>query len=785
MLRRPLSLVCLAVIVVLYLGTRLATGFPSCYEDLEGKPVTVVGKVYQKEYTSKAGKEKKVLYLQLISMEDGLHPADTAAERENVICYLKADEELPQMGSTVKVKGVLKNFQEATNPGQFDAKSYYHILKISFQLNQTEIQGKSKKFNKITENLYEIRKYFSDILDHYLPEEDASLMKTMLLGEKGAADSEVKAVYQRNGIAHVLAISGLHISLLGMTLYRLLKKTGCPLVLQTGLPAGIMILYCIMTGFSVSSLRAVIMFGIHMLALFCKRTYDMITAAFVAAVLLLLDQPLYFYSSSFLFSFGCIFAIGFLVPALTEELKCREKQPGSFLKAFLSGAALTMAGIPMQLCFFYQMPVYSTILNLMVIPLMSFLIPAGIVLLFLCRLSPIGELAGALISGILAVFEGACNFAEGMPFHTVLAGKPETYRILLYLASLLLAIMLQEKISLWKRWLIVLCGAVLLFLPGKKEFTLTFLDVGQGDCIHIKTTEGNHFLIDGGSSTVSKVGTYRIIPYLKASGAETIEAVFVTHPDEDHCNGVRELLLEGALNGIHVKKLYLPDVGENSRTEAYEALVTEAATAGVPVGYIHKGQALSEKEFTLFCLHPEAGDESREPNEYSTVLLLCFQDFRALLTGDVEGAGEEKLIQSLEDVKAGRYGDQSLEGAMTGENGNARLEGTKNGRYGDVSLPENGITVLKVAHHGSENSTSTELLADISPQIAVISCGENNPYGHPHNETLGRLVEVGAKVLRTDELGAIRIVVRNKYMEISGYGKEGVVVLPVVEASGE
>ena len=543
-----------------------------------------------------------------------------------------------------------------------------------------------------------------------------------------------------------------------MTLYRLLKKTGCPLVLQTGLPAGIMILYCIMTGFSVSSLRAVIMFGIHMLALFCKRTYDMITAAFVAAVLLLLDQPLYFYSSSFLFSFGCIFAIGFLVPALTEELKCREKQPGSFLKAFLSGAALTMAGIPMQLCFFYQMPVYSTILNLMVIPLMSFLLPAGIVLLFLCRLSPIGELAGALISGILAVFEGACNFAEGMPFHTVLAGKPETYRILLYLASLLLAIMLQEKISLWKRWLIVLCGAVLLFLPGKKEFTLTFLDVGQGDCIHIKTTEGNHFLIDGGSSTVSKVGTYRIIPYLKASGAGTIEAVFVTHPDEDHCNGVRELLSEGALNGICVKKLYLPDVGDNSRTEAYEALITEAAMADVPVGYIHKGQAFSEKEFTLFCLHPEAGHESREPNEYSTVLLLCFQDFRALLTGDVEGAGEEKLIRSLEDVKAGRYGD--------------------------VFLSENGITVLKVAHHGSGNSTPAELLADISPQIAVISCGENNPYGHPHSETLGRLEEVGAKVLRTDEFGAIRIAVRNKFMEISGYGKEGVVVLPVVEASG-
>lgn len=784
MLRRPLSLVCLAVIVLLYLGTRLAPGFSSSYEDLEGKTVTVVGRVYQKECTSKAGREKKALYLQFISMEDDLHPADTVRECENVVCYLKADEELPRMGSTVKVKGVLKNFQKAANPGQFDAESYYHILKISFQLNQTEIQGQTKEYNKFTEKLYEIRNYFSEILERFLSEEDASLMKTMLLGEKGAADSELKAVYQRNGIAHVLAISGLHISLLGMTLYRLLRRTGCPVFLQTGLPAGIILLYCLMTGFSVSSLRAVIMFGIHMLALLCGRTYDMITAAFVAAVLLLFDQPLYFYSSSFLFSFGCIFAIGFLVPALTEEVKSREKQPGSFLKAFLSGAALTMAGVPLQLFFFYQMPLYSTILNLLVIPLMSFLLPAGIVLLFFCRISPVGELACALITGILAVFEGACALAERLPFHTVLAGKPESYRIVLYLAALLLAVMLREKISLWKRWAIVFCGAVLLFLPEKKELTLTFLDVGQGDCIHIKTMEGNHFLVDGGSSSVSQVGTYRIIPYLKASGAETLEAVFVTHPDEDHCNGVRELLSKGASNGIHVKKLYLPDVGEHSRTEAYEALAAEAALAGVPVGYIHKGQALSEKEFTLVCLHPEAGYESADPNEYSTVLLLCFQDFRALLTGDVEGAGEEKLLESLADAGDGGSARQGSVDAGDGGNTGQGSVDVSDGRYGSVFLPENGITVLKVAHHGSGNSTSTELLTGLRPQIAVISCGENNPYGHPHEETLERLAETGAKVLRTDELGAVRIAVRKNRVEISGYARDGTVVLPLAEASG-
>lgn len=757
MLRRPLSLVCLAIMLLLYLGTRMVTGFSSAYGKWEGKPVTVVGKVYQKECSGERGREKRALYLRLISMEaDKGNPAE-AAQRENVICYLKADQELPQMGSTVKVKGILKNFQKATNPGQFDAESYYHILKISFQLNQTEIQGESKEFNRIGQWLYGIRNYFSGILDHCLPKEDAALMKTMLLGEKGAIDSVQKAVYQRNGIAHVLAISGLHISLLGMTLYRLLRKAGCPPLLQTGFPAVIMILYCFMTGFSVSSLRAVIMFGMHMLAVYCKRTYDMITAAFVAAVLLLLHQPLYFYSSSFLFSFGCIFAIGFLVPALTQELKSREKQPGGLQKTFLSGAALTMAGIPMQLCFFYQMPVYSTILNLLAIPLMSFLLSAGIVLLCFWHFPLIGQLAGVLITGILDVFDRMCSLAESLPFHTLLTGKPETYRILLYLAALLAAMLLQKKALLWKRWTVVLCGAVILLLPGKKELTLTFLDVGQGDCIHVSTAAGNHFLIDGGSSSVSKVGSYRIIPYLKASGAGIIEAVFVTHPDEDHCNGVRELFAQSGQNGIHIKRLYLPDVGEQARTEGYRQLVKEAENKGISVGYIHTGQLLSEKEVTFFCLHPESGYENREANAYSTVLLLSFRGFRALLTGDVEGDGEERLLQSLADVKSGKYGDQSALGE--------RAE-------------ENGITVLKVAHHGSENSTSAKLLTEISPQIAVISCGENNPYGHPHEETLERLGDIGAKVLRTDELGAVRIVVRKRYVEISGYGEKEVLVLP-------
>lgn len=730
MTRRPLSMACLVLILLIYMGTRFTKASPPVFEQWEGETVTVTGRVYQKETVAGTGQEKKVLYLRLISIESEQHQTDGAGfqEQQNIICYLKSGQELPETGSTVRVQGKLKNFKAASNPGQFDAESYYHILKISFQLNQTEIQAKSEDYSRIKEKLYEVKAYFSGILDASLSETEASLMKTMLLGEKGA-DQEIRALYQRNGIAHILAISGLHISLLGMTLYQLLKRLGLPVWLACTLPAGVILCYGVMTGFSVSLLRAVIMFVIHMAARLLGRTYDLITAAFLAALLLLLDQPLYLYSSSFLFSFGCIFAIGFLVPALSREERKKGRRPGPVMTAFLSGAAMTMAGLPLQLYFFYQMPLYGTALNLLALPLMSLLLPGGILLLVFYRVALVRELTVLLISGILGVYEGLCRLAEKLPFHLLLPGKPGTGKILVYLACLLLAAAFRKRLSLPKKWGLVLCGALLLFWPGRKELTVTFLDVGQGDCVHIKTMEGNHYLVDGGSTSVSSVGTYRIIPYLKTEGASVVEAVFVTHPDEDHCNGIAELFQEGKEQGITVKRLYLPDIGESSRSAAYEKLVLTAEENGIRVGYISKGQALLEEGFSLYCLHPEKGYETEEANQFSTVLLLQFGNFQALLTGDVEGDGERRLLQSLYET---------AEGGAPG-----------------ISFREGSLTVLKAAHHGSSGTTSREILALLGPAYTVISCGENNSYGHPHKELLERLEEQGTQVMITYETGAL------------------------------
>lgn len=728
-------MVCLLLIGALFLATKLVKLSPPVFMTWEGKNVTVIGEVYKKENYCKADKEVSVVYLKLFSVLYNNSQAEVQAKNYRVICYLKTNQIMPKMGSIVRVTGVMQGFDKATNPGQFDAESYYQILKISFRLNQTEIQQQSHTYHRGKEMLYQLRCRCSDIFDKVLPQKDASIMKTMLLGERRAVDEERKDLYQKSGIAHILAISGLHISLIGMSLFSLLRKMGFPIGIYCGLPMVLILLYGCMTGFSVSVIRAVGMFIIHMIGNLCRRTYDMVTAAAVMALLILAEEPLNCYSSSFLLSFGCVFAIALFIPALTRKRLKGERQPKPWVIKIAGGAAISIAMLPLQMRFFYCVPMYSVLLNLLVIPLMSFLLPLGLLLLILGgHESFLTEKVGNLITGILAIYDGACGISEKLPCAFFNTGSPAFIKVAFFFGVMITLMLLQRKLSLKKKWMIVASAVVLLIWPTSQSDSITFLDVGQGDCIHIQSKSGNHYLIDGGSSTVSGVGEYRILPYLKYRGVQEIEAIFITHPDEDHCNGIMELLLLAQKEGIMIRRLCLPDIDKSARTEAYKKVERTALQAAVPVTYFSKGMLLQEGSLSLQCLHPYQGYRTENENAYSLVLLMQCDDFEALFTGDVEEEGEEELIRELLKNKS-------------------------------IS-----VEVLKVAHHGSKYSTSEGFLKTIHPKLAIISCGEDNTYKHPHKETLDRLQREGAAVMTTPQYGAITVEI-GEVIEVYGYKK--------------
>ena len=216
MRKRPLSYVCLLLILLLFLGT-LTGGSGKLEEEWEETECTLTGRVYDKEWVT-GGEEKKIVYLEVLKADNAFGQMD--AEGKKVLCYLKQGQELPKTGSCIRITGKIRNFRKASNPGQFDARSYYHISGISFQINQVIIQQKSEQYQKGKEALFQIRKKMSETFDRQLPGEEASLMKTMVLGEKKALNGEIKKRYQRNGIAHLLAISGVKTQNLAIPLTR-------------------------------------------------------------------------------------------------------------------------------------------------------------------------------------------------------------------------------------------------------------------------------------------------------------------------------------------------------------------------------------------------------------------------------------------------------------------------------------------------------------------------------------------------------------------------------------
>lgn len=776
-MRRPLCLTGLAFVVVLLLGIYLMPKGARTYDELDRQQVTLLGVVEWKEH--KISKDEEVLVVSLGQvvvlnpiLKDSLENLPekirgTTAKQirkycenekeclclpgaegiEGVLCY--PDRE-PAMGSVVLMEGKFFAFSHATNPGEFDGADYYRIMGQQGRLMQADCLAQSRYYSAFRERLYLCREYLSLLLHACYPEEEASVMGAMLLGEKGTLDGEIKSLYQRNGIIHILAISGLHLSILGMGFYRLLKRLHIPIAVDIILSIGLMYCYGMMTGMGVSIIRAFVMFGLKLCAPLVGRTYDMLTAMTVAALLILVQQPLYLTHSGFLFSFGAICGIG-LLPEVSMHLPSANK----FLKALSAGAWVSLVTLPVHLCFYYEFPPFSILLNLIVIPCMGALLISGVgVMAAAVIFLPLGRLAAFPGILILTFYEKCCDLCMKLPGQRWITGHPALWQTAAFLGILILAVLFAGKIKRWQFGTAVILAVAVLTLRFSGGLIVTFLDVGQGDSICLEEG-GRHFLIDGGSSDTKDVDVYRIVPFLKYRGISCLDAVFVTHPDSDHENGIRGMLDNYEENGIKIGMLVLPDVAEGCKNENYLSLAALAESKGVPVRLIHEGERLESGAFSLLCLHPAAGYENENTNACSTVLCLKYGRFSALFTGDLEGEGETHVAELL--CSAQKRSDAGRTNRQADAEESAANELTGN------------IDVLKVAHHGSKNSTSGEFLSAVSPRIAVISAGRDNSYGHPHRETLERLAGQGCSVLQTPENGAVTIRVRREKMRVEKY----------------
>ena len=781
-MKRPLFWVCvlLSVIAVLrFLGCGGADRKDVSEADPPGQEaVAFVGTVCGKELR---GETEGFLLTNLKAYQNAASSRQiisTLRKRntEKIRCYLAAEgEALPKIGSEVVIRGSFSFFREATNPGEFNLAKYYQGRQVGGIITQGSLLAQGSGHHGPAEALLALREHFAKRLWQVFPSREAGILQAMLLGERTGLDAEIRELYQDGGILHVLSISGLHVTLLGMGLYRLLRRMGAPASVAAILSGTVLFLYGVMTGMSVSACRAIGMFLFRMLAILFGRTYDLLTAMAVMACSMLCLTPSRCMNSGFWLSFGSMLGVGAILP-LWERFRAEDARerviqgvPGErsrigkvltrlggaiwekLCAGLRAGISVWLATLPLLLYFYYEVPTYATFLNLLVIPAMGPVLLCG----FLAMAVPGLGILGTVDVAAFALFERLCKGAVSLPWHAWNPGCPRPWQMAGY--YLLLAAVLggnglarrgkhafgTGRINLLLRhgMVLLVLPVLLLAIPTHRMTGTVFLDVGQGDCVCLRLENGQTWLYDCGSTSKNEVGKNILIPFLKHEGIRHVDGIFLSHGDQDHVNGVAELLLRAEKEGISIGWLYLPGTG--SEAEEFAGILAAArAVPGLQISLLETGDELASQAakaekgraelrsgVSFLVLHPRK-EEGLSGNEASLCLLARLWgrngEMSVLLTGDVEGDAEDALLEEL------------------------RARGISR------------VTVLKCAHHGSKNSTTGEFLDFLDPRVTVISCGKNNRYGHPHEETLLRLSDAGCDVFRTDLQGCVTIRVDGK-----------------------
>ena len=700
-----------------------------------------------------------------------------------------------RVGDRVRVTGVPERIPASANPGAFDTAAYYESEGIHWQMTAEQTELLDAGDDIWLSFLEGIRGSCREQVAELLPEREAGILLAMLLGERSGVDQELKELYRQSGIAHILAISGLHVSLMGAAVMWLLTRLGLSRKKAGILSILLLVLYGCLTGFSPATLRAVWMLSAVNLGAVLRRTSDVSTSAAGALFVILAAQPYRVTSAGMLMSFlavaGIVAGDSYWRVIFGKErflfLPTRLRSPFKrCVSMLLYSVTLQLFLEPVMLRDYYSVTPYSPVVNLLVVPLLTVAVAsgaAGLLLSFLPGFLPVARVVLYPCRGILCFYEWICRGMTHVPGHEILTGgisREETMVLLVLVAAGVYGFYLllrhvtgdrgrpQEPAPGPKRkWryygmtmgLVTVCFLLMAgyaAVRNRSRGRIIFLDVGQGDGCIVHTAGGADLLFDCGSSSRDRVGEDVLIPALRYLGIRRLDAVFLSHTDADHVNGVEQLLSRAELYGLQVDTIFLAR-GTELRPE--DLWLSDPVLEGdTVIRYLSRGDEVSCGDATVRVLLPSPG-ESGTGNDYSMVNLLTVPGVRVLYTGDMGAERELELLQIMKSDTTAAW--ESTSGS--GYAGNAAEEDEGFGPEPVGPAGETGllpVDILKVAHHGSRYSSCREFLkawqaTGEGTEIAVISCGKRNMYGHPAPETLERLKEAGFRTYRTDREGAV------------------------------
>ncbi|HZK01625.1 MAG TPA: DNA internalization-related competence protein ComEC/Rec2 [Anaerovoracaceae bacterium] len=719
--------------------------------DFEDKPITVKGSVL-------AVKDKET-HLQILlgpsTWEYGKIPGATGKKMlVNIYCGQEdIENEIASklIGSKVRIKGKFALPAVARNPGLFDYRLHLKTRRIIGIINADDsnvmVIGKRPMLAAAPGKL---KAKFVAILDRRMDEDSKALLIGLLFGDKTMISEDIYENFQRNGCGHILSVSGIHVSIVYVYISRIFSNrrnligSCCALVL--------LVFYAALAEFSPSVMRAVTMIAIHIVSVHLHRRYDLLCCISLSALIQLLLNPYHLFGIGFQLSYLAVFTLAFALPILESKLQKtdgsrKNKSPRTLFFNILAPLFVIQLGMAPATAFHFMYFSFSAfVLNPPIIFLAGLAVPLGI---GMALLSVIPQSETLMVPGF-ACLELIINimikinlYAGSICVSSMNVIAPSVfiltafYGFLFFFTSEGFWICLQKR--RWKR-ISILCVAILFFsaltplITGEwsKKGDMVFLDVGQGDCIHVRTPSGKNILIDGGGSRNYDVGKKTLMPYLLKNGVSKVDLALVTHLHQDHYAGIASLC---KIMPVHTLAVYDGNILRE------EEITIDTDLGRDKILYLKSGDKIQlEDDIHIEILYPKKhtmdvyekimADEEDE-NLSCLVMKICYKGVSALITGDIGFEGEAMLLEA-------------------------------SSRNDNMSLKTD---VLKVGHHGSRFSTGNDFIEAVNPKVAIIQVGKNN-FGHPHPDVIEKLSEKGIMIYRNDSHGAVILNIGNGGLKI-------------------
>lgn len=561
---------------------------------------------------------------------------------------------------------------------------------------------------------------------HGLFPRHGALADALLLGRREAVDPVLRERFARAGLAHLLAISGMHVGLLAGMLLLAGKLLRVPRRRMAWATIGAISLYLLLIGAPASAVRAGIMISLALLGVYLQRPFAALPVVTAAALVILAHRPTAVLEPGFQLSFAGVTGILLFRSAILRRIPYRWREPGTrkwLAETATVSAAAFLATAPVAAHHFGLVAPVSILANFLAVPLLGVAL-TGILSAVLTEplLPPLGRALASGAGATLDLLERIAAAAGAIPYGHAWVGRPSWLLWGSAAAALLLALDLAWRLRRpVRRGVGVVAAAALLVAwpavaaPRAAALEIHFLDVGQGDATLIRTPADRWIMIDAGvRSEEYDAGERRVLPFLRANRVDRLEAMILTHPHADHIGGA-----PAVLRAVEVGRVVEP--GHPSGSPAYLELLRVLEARKVLWIGARAGRTIRLDGVTLEILWPdgETIDSASDVNDISAVVHLRYGDFAALFTGDAYADTERELVR----------------------------------RHGEALRAD----VLKAGHHGSRTSTSAAFLEAVRPELVVISAGRRNRYGHPAPEVLRRLDERGIGVARTDRDGTITV----------------------------